>query len=159
MDGATRMTESAAIIQYLATRDGPSALSVEPGDPAYGDWLNGLHFGEATLTFPRPWCSATRAWSPRTAVTPGRRRLRPLVQCPAEGAGTEARHQQRLVLRGAVHGGGYLGGLCPAAGGDARAGRAVQSGRGGLLDAAAGARGVREGKAAQSDAPAPSWQT
>ena len=53
VDGATRMTESAAIIQYLATRDGPSTLSVEPGDPAYGDWLNGLHFGEATLTFPQ----------------------------------------------------------------------------------------------------------
>lgn len=53
VDGASRMTESAAIVQYLATRDGPSALSVEPGDPAYGDWLNGLHFGEATLTFPQ----------------------------------------------------------------------------------------------------------
>ena len=32
---------------------GPSVLSVEPGDPAYGAWLNGLHFGEATLTFPQ----------------------------------------------------------------------------------------------------------
>lgn len=53
VDGATRMTESAAIVQYLATRNGPSTLSVEPGDPAYGDWLNGLHFGEATLTFPQ----------------------------------------------------------------------------------------------------------
>lgn len=53
VDGETRMTESAAIVQYLATRDGPSALSVEPGDPAYGAWLNGLHFGEATLTFPQ----------------------------------------------------------------------------------------------------------
>lgn len=53
VDGETRMTESAAIIQYLATKDGPSSLSVEPGDPAYGAWLNGLHFGEATLTFPQ----------------------------------------------------------------------------------------------------------
>lgn len=53
VDGATRMTESAAIVQYLATKDGPSVLSVEPGDPAYGMWLNGLHFGEATLTFPQ----------------------------------------------------------------------------------------------------------
>ncbi len=53
VDGETRMTESAAIVQYLATRDGPSVLSVEPGDPAYGAWLNGLHFGEATLTFPQ----------------------------------------------------------------------------------------------------------
>lgn len=53
VDGETRMTESAAIVQYLATRDGPSVLSVEPGDPAYGAWLNGLHYGEATLTFPQ----------------------------------------------------------------------------------------------------------
>ncbi|MBP9232216.1 MAG: glutathione S-transferase, partial [Phenylobacterium sp.] len=53
VDGSTRMTESAAIAQYLATRDGPTPLSVEPGDPAYGAWLNGLHFGEATLTFPQ----------------------------------------------------------------------------------------------------------
>ncbi|WP_304191176.1 glutathione S-transferase family protein, partial [Phenylobacterium aquaticum] len=53
VDGATRMTESAAIVQYLATKDGPSALSVQPGEAAYGAWLNGLHFGEATLTFPQ----------------------------------------------------------------------------------------------------------
>ena len=53
IDGDTRMTESAAIAQYLATRDGPTALSVEPGDPAYGAWLNWLHHGEATLTFPQ----------------------------------------------------------------------------------------------------------
>jgi glutathione S-transferase len=53
VDGETRMTESAAIAQYLATRDGPTPLSVEPGDPAYGAWLNWLHHGEATLTFPQ----------------------------------------------------------------------------------------------------------
>jgi glutathione S-transferase len=47
------MSESAAIAQYLATRDGPTALSVEPGQPDYGAWLNWLHFGEATLTFPQ----------------------------------------------------------------------------------------------------------
>ena len=35
VDGGTRMTESAAIVQYLATRDGPSVLSVEPGDQMY----------------------------------------------------------------------------------------------------------------------------
>lgn len=51
--GEVRMTESAAIAQYLATRDGPTPLSVEPGDPAYGAWLNWLHHGEATLTFPQ----------------------------------------------------------------------------------------------------------
>lgn len=53
VDGDTRMTESAAIVQYLASRDGPTALSVAPGDPAYGAWLNWLHHGEATLTFPQ----------------------------------------------------------------------------------------------------------
>jgi glutathione S-transferase len=52
-DGETFMTESAAIVQYLATRYGPSGLVVAPGDPAYGAWLNWLHFGEATLTFPQ----------------------------------------------------------------------------------------------------------
>jgi glutathione S-transferase len=53
VDGEVRMTESAAIAQYLATRDGPTPLAVEPGDPSYGAWLNWLHHGEATLTFPQ----------------------------------------------------------------------------------------------------------
>lgn len=53
IDGATFMTESAAIVQYLVTRYGPSPLAVEVKDPAYGAWLNWLHFGEATLTFPQ----------------------------------------------------------------------------------------------------------
>jgi glutathione S-transferase len=53
LDGDTRMTESAAICQYLATRYGPSPLAVQPDEPAYGAFLNFLHFGEATLTFPQ----------------------------------------------------------------------------------------------------------
>lgn len=52
-DGATQMTESAAITQYLVTRHGPTPLAVDAADPAYGAWLNWLHFGEATLTFPQ----------------------------------------------------------------------------------------------------------
>ena len=52
LDGETRMTESAAICQYLSVRYGPSPLAVEPHEPAYGTFLNFLHFGEATLTFP-----------------------------------------------------------------------------------------------------------
>jgi glutathione S-transferase len=47
------MTESAAIVQYLATRRGPSPLAVDLGDSAYGAWLNWLRFGEETLTFPQ----------------------------------------------------------------------------------------------------------
>lgn len=53
VDGATRLTESAAICQYLAVRHAPATLAVDSGDPAYGAWLNWLHFGEATLTFPQ----------------------------------------------------------------------------------------------------------
>lgn len=52
-DGAVRMTESAAICQYLAARHAPGRLDVGPGEAAFGDYLNGLHFGEATLTFPQ----------------------------------------------------------------------------------------------------------
>lgn len=52
LDGDTRMTESAATCQYLATRYGPSSLAVAIDEPEYGTFLNALHFGEATLTFP-----------------------------------------------------------------------------------------------------------
>jgi glutathione S-transferase len=53
LDGSMRMTESAAICQYLVTRYGPSSLGVEPTEAEYGPYLNWLHFGEATLTFPQ----------------------------------------------------------------------------------------------------------
>jgi glutathione S-transferase len=52
-DDDTFMTESAAIVQYLATRYAPNELLVPLNDSAYGAWLNWLHFGEATLTFPQ----------------------------------------------------------------------------------------------------------
>jgi len=52
-DGDVRMTESAAICQYLVSRYGPSPLNVAPEEPGYAAFLNGLHFGEATLTFPQ----------------------------------------------------------------------------------------------------------
>lgn len=52
-DGATRMTESAAICHYLAARYGPGTLNVEPDEAGFGAYLNFLHFGEATLTFPQ----------------------------------------------------------------------------------------------------------
>ena len=53
IDGDTRMTESAAIAQYLVTKYGPSPLAVGVDEPDYGAFLNWLHFGEATLTFPQ----------------------------------------------------------------------------------------------------------
>ena len=53
IEGGTRMTESAAICQYLADRHGQGTLAVAQDDPEYGAYLNWLHFGEATLTFPQ----------------------------------------------------------------------------------------------------------
>lgn len=52
-DGATRMTESVAICQYLAARYGPTPLQVDSDEADFGAFLNYLHFGEATLTFPQ----------------------------------------------------------------------------------------------------------
>ena len=67
VDGETFMTESAAILQYLVTRHGPSPLAVEAGDAAYGAWLNWLHFGEATLTFPQTLVLRYRRFEPGKA--------------------------------------------------------------------------------------------
>ena len=53
IDGETRMTELAAICQYLAERYAGPPLAVRPDEPGYGAYLNALHFGEATLTFPQ----------------------------------------------------------------------------------------------------------
>jgi glutathione S-transferase len=66
-DGATFMSESAAIVQYLATRYGPSDLAVGVDDPDYGAWLNWLHFGEATLTFPQTLVLRYRQFEPGKA--------------------------------------------------------------------------------------------
>ena len=52
-DGDVRMTESAAICQYLATRVSGTPLDVAPSEADYAAYLNYLHFGEATLTFPQ----------------------------------------------------------------------------------------------------------
>ncbi len=52
-DDDMRMTESAAICHYLATKHGPSPLAVDISDPEYGRWLNWLYMSDATLTFPQ----------------------------------------------------------------------------------------------------------
>jgi glutathione S-transferase len=53
VDGSTRMTESAAICQYLCALSAPTPLQLEPGEDDFGAYLNYVHFGEATLTFPQ----------------------------------------------------------------------------------------------------------
>jgi glutathione S-transferase len=53
VDGNVRMTESAAMCQYIAARHSPGELDVAVVDPAYGEYLNWLHMSDATLTFPQ----------------------------------------------------------------------------------------------------------
>jgi glutathione S-transferase len=53
IDGEAVMSESAAIVEYLIARHAPDRLGVAVADPAYAAYLNWLHFGEATLTFPQ----------------------------------------------------------------------------------------------------------
>ena len=52
-DGDTALTESSAILLYLAERYKKSALSVTVAHPEYGNYLNWLFSSEATLTFPQ----------------------------------------------------------------------------------------------------------
>lgn len=47
------MTESAAMCQYLATKKPGTPLAVQPDAPEFATFLNMLHYGEATLTFPQ----------------------------------------------------------------------------------------------------------
>lgn len=53
IDGDTRINESAAILEYLAYRhDEESRLTVHSEQPEFGNWLNWIHYGEASLTPP-----------------------------------------------------------------------------------------------------------
>jgi glutathione S-transferase len=69
-DGTVRMTESAAICQYLVAKYSPGAMDVAADEPDFGVYLNFLHFGEATLTFPQ-----TLVLRYRHFETPERRQL------------------------------------------------------------------------------------
>ncbi|MBK5356109.1 glutathione S-transferase family protein [Pseudomonas sp. TH41] len=53
IDGHLLMTESSAICEFLARRSGTSNLDVASEESDFGIYLNWLHFGEATLTFPQ----------------------------------------------------------------------------------------------------------
>lgn len=70
IDGEVRMTESAAICQYLAARHGRGGLDVAPGEPDYGAYLNWLHLGEATLTFPQTLVLRYRRFEPEERRIP-----------------------------------------------------------------------------------------
>ena len=58
------MTESAAICQYLADKAPDVPLAVPPGHRDHGAYLNWLHHGEATLTFPQTIVLRYRQFEP-----------------------------------------------------------------------------------------------
>ncbi len=70
VDGNMRMTESAAITEYLAVKYGPTPLAVSPDEPEYGAWLDWLHRGEATLTFPQTIVLRYRRLEPKERRIP-----------------------------------------------------------------------------------------
>ena len=53
VDGDVALTESTAILQYLAQIHGPTLLAVTPGEADYGLFLNYLFQSDATFTFPQ----------------------------------------------------------------------------------------------------------
>jgi glutathione S-transferase len=63
-DGAVRMTESAAICQYLAAKHSPGVMDVAVHETDFGAYLNFLHFCEATLTFPQTLVLRYRHFEP-----------------------------------------------------------------------------------------------
>jgi len=64
IDGDTQLTESIAILQYLAARRGPTTLSVKGDEPGFGDYLQFLEVGEATLATPLTAAVRTRFMAP-----------------------------------------------------------------------------------------------
>jgi glutathione S-transferase len=70
-DGGVRMTESAAICQYLCSLCAPTPLQVEAREEGYGAYLNFLHFGEATLTFPQTLVLRYGRFEPEHRRQPG----------------------------------------------------------------------------------------
>ena len=120
VDGATRMTESAAICQYLGDRYSGPPLTVARDEPAYGAYLNALHFGEATLTFPQTivlrygFLEPTERRLPQAAADYTKWVL---ARMRALDAGTSARlrymaRRGRLCGGGAVHDGRHFDRLC-----------------------------------------------
>ncbi|UYN93712.1 MAG: glutathione S-transferase family protein [Enhydrobacter sp.] len=52
VDGDRVMTESLAICEYLAARQGETSLVVAPGDPERAPYLQWLWYGESTVMLP-----------------------------------------------------------------------------------------------------------
>jgi glutathione S-transferase len=132
IDGETRMTESAAICQYLASLHAPTPLNVAPAEAGYGAYLDWLHFGEASLTFPLTLVL-------RYALLEPEDRRQPQA---AEDYAQFFSGRLRTLGR-AIHGGRHLGRLRLAAGQRAGPMGAPGSGGAAILGAPEFARGLR----------------
>ena len=64
IDGDVRLTESIAILQYLAARHGPTDLAVKPEEVGFPDYLQFLEVGEASLATPLTVMVRTRFMAP-----------------------------------------------------------------------------------------------
>jgi glutathione S-transferase len=64
IDGDVRLTESIAILQYLAARYGPTPLAVASDEAGFADYLQFLEVGEATLAAPLTSLVRTRFMAP-----------------------------------------------------------------------------------------------
>ncbi len=85
------MTESAAIPHFLATRFGPSPLAVAADEPDYAAYLNFLHMGEATLTFPQT------IYLRYARLEPAERRLPQAAEDYAQWFGSRLRNAEGLM--------------------------------------------------------------
>lgn len=134
LDGSMRMTESAAICQYLVTRYGPSSLAVDSAEPDFGPYLNWLYFGEATLTFP---LAVVLRYS---VFAPPERLLDEVAADYSRWFLTRLRGIDAVVSKqptiGTVHCGRHFRRLCFVARGVHKAGREVHAGGRRLLDVA-----------------------
>jgi glutathione S-transferase len=63
-DGEAVLTESIAILQFLAGRYGPTPLAVGPDEPGYADYLQFLVLGEAGLSAPLNALIGTKFMAP-----------------------------------------------------------------------------------------------
>jgi glutathione S-transferase len=64
IDGEVQLTESIAILQYLAARRGPTDLAVRAEEPGFPDYLQFLEVGEASLATPLTAAVRTRFMAP-----------------------------------------------------------------------------------------------
>jgi glutathione S-transferase len=68
IDGDVTMTESVAILQYMADRYGPTDLAVRPDEPGYADYLQFLVLGEGGLAGPLNAVIGTMFMGPENEV-------------------------------------------------------------------------------------------